>query len=428
MPPAGQRPDRPGPRPIALHLTAAAMACHGAALGLPILRSRPELWHPELRAEAARLASDLAGVPPEAIAGAVAAEADRRFRGFLAAVEAYRRHPARRRLEAPPAVWRQGTTRLLDFGAGRKRPGAPVLVVPSLINRWYVLDLSAERSFLRMLRRRGLRPLVVDWDAPGPEERGFGLDRYIAGRLEAALDAAVALAGAPVGLIGYCMGGLLALALALRRPDAVAALALLATPWDFAAGQPEQARVAAAALPLLEPLLAAGEAPVDLLQALFFALDPFQVVEKYRRFARLDPDSPRAAGFVLLEDWLNDGVPLAAPLFRECLAGWYGENRPGRRRWRVAGGLADPAALRCPALVVLPGRDRIVPPPSAAALADALPRADRLTPAAGHIGMVAGETAPAAVAAPVGDWLRTWLRTWLRPGRRPRLQGRREAL
>ena len=125
MPPAGQRPDRPGPRPIALHLTAAAMACHGAALGLPILRSQPELWRPELRAEAARLASDLAGVPPEAIAGAVAAEADRRFRAFLAAVEAYRRHPARRRLAAPPVVWRQGTTRLLDFGARPRRPPGP---------------------------------------------------------------------------------------------------------------------------------------------------------------------------------------------------------------------------------------------------------------------------------------------------------------
>src|SRR6185503_16584131 len=101
-----------------------------------------------------------------------------------------------------------------------------------------------------------------------------------------------------------------------------------------------------------------------------------------------DPASQRARDFVALEDWLNDGVPLAGPVAAECLEGWYGENRPGRGAWTLDGVRVDPAALAVPALAVIPEQDRIVPPASATALSRALPRVDTLTPSLGHIGMM----------------------------------------
>ena len=67
---------------------------------------------------------------------------------------------------------------------------------------------------------------------------------------------------------------------------------------------------------------------------LLLGLDPFGVAAKYRAFARLRQDSERARLFVALEDWLNDGIPLAAPVARECMAGWYGGNTPARGAWR----------------------------------------------------------------------------------------------
>jgi polyhydroxyalkanoate synthase len=368
---------------------------------LPFARSGSLPWTPSLADAGAALARDLARADPEALSHAVATEAERRLRELVDGVESYHRHGYHRRTTRVREAWRAGTTRLLDY---RPRGGAPILVVPSLINRAYILDLAPGRSLLRALARRGLRPFLVDWDAPGEAERSFTLTDYVAGRLEGALDAVLAATGRRPVVVGYCMGGLLALALALRRAGNVTGLALLATPWDFHQEAPAYARLfalpgARAALRALDVL------PVDMIQTLLAGSDPLQVPGKMRAFARLDPDAPETAVFVALEDWLNDGVPLSGPVAEECLAGWYGDNEPARGRWRIAGAPVDPAAWAGPTLVVVPARDRIVPPASAEALAAALPNPDVLRPAAGHVGMVAGRNAEAALWRPLGDWL-----------------------
>ncbi len=379
---------RRGPRPLLLHLT------------LAMLRSTtsPAAWQsskhgspPNLTPQA--LLESLAAGPGE-FAAALAQDA-----ALIHGIAAYRRHPYARRLRDPPAIWHEGETRLLDYGGS----GPAVLFVPSLVNRAYVLDLAEGRSMLRHLAQAGLRPLLLDWGWPGPAERAFTLTDYVAGRLERALGAI----DEPVVLAGYCMGGLLAAAAALRRPDRVRALALLATPWDFHAGDAARARRLAELAPLLEPMMAlSGSLPIDALQVLFAMLDPLSIAEKYRGFASLDQDSARAEMFVAIEDWLGDGVPLAAPVARECLTGWYGANSPAAGQWRIAGAAVDPARLAMPAFVAIPARDRIVPPESAAPLADLIPGAVRHSPAAGHIGMVCGATAERALWAPLAGWVR----------------------
>ncbi|GGC41632.1 alpha/beta hydrolase [Siccirubricoccus deserti] len=357
------------------------------------------------RQEAARITAALAagGHAPEAFHAAVLRVLRRQDAALLNGVAGYRRHPQRREMAEPPVVWAEGGSRLLDYGGGDDGPA--VLVVPSLVNRADVLDLLPEASCLRYLAAQGARVLLLDWGTPGEAERGFSLTDYVAGRLERALLAAADLTGGRLVLVGYCMGGLLALAVAQRRPKQLAALALWATPWDFWAEEEAAPRALATLLPALEPLLeATGTLPVDAIQTLFAGLDPFAIGEKYRAFARLDPTSPRARRFVALEDWLNDGVPLAAPVARECLAGWYGANTPMRGAWRIAGEAVTPARLALPAFLAIPSRDRIVPPAAALALAPLLPRAQVHRAAAGHVGMVAGSTADAALWTPFLAW------------------------
>jgi polyhydroxyalkanoate synthase subunit PhaC len=108
---------------------------------------------------------------------------------------------------------------------------------------------------------------------------------------------------------------------------------------------------------------------------------------------------------VALEDWLNDGVPLALCVAETCLGGWYGANATASGDWQVAGEAILPEQLTVPTLVVIPAQDRIVPPSSARALVDRLPKSDVLAPALGHIGMVVSREAPSLVWAPLSAWL-----------------------
>ena len=395
---------RIGPRPLPLHLAAAFSSFATSQAALPLLRSGLLAWSPELARSGRELEKNLAAAGPDDLSRAVETELRTRAECLVVGIERYRNSPYRRQLADPPLVWREGSSRLLDYGL--RGSGASVLVVPSLVNRAYILDLMPEKSLLRYLAARGMRPLLMDWGQPGAIERDFDLAAYVAGRLERALDRAVALAGGPLLLIGYCMGGNLALALAARRSSEVRALALLATPWDFHAERTEQAiLLGALARPLAQAFHRLGELPVDVLQTLFAALDPLLALRKFTHFAGLDPESTAAREFVALEDWLNDGVPLTLPVAQDCLAGWYGANAPALGNWRIAGRAIRPEALALPSLLVVPAQDRIVPPGSANALAERLRRVEVLAPALGHIGMVVSRQAPDLVWAPLAEWL-----------------------
>ena len=348
------------------------------------------------------LVAEIARNRPEEVAAALDRLLQERAGRFLTGLEAYRRHPDRRDGERATVRWQSGSARLLDYGEG----GKAVLIVPSLINRHYILDLMAERSFVCHLAAAGLRPLVVDWGEPGEIEQEFGLTDYITRPLDGALDAALGLAGARVAVCGYCMGGLLALALAARRPTDIAHVALLATPWDFHAERQAQAQLLGALVEWLPALLGDRKTvPVAAIQGLFLALDPFLAERKFGRFATLEAESEAALCFVALEDWINDGVPLARRVALECGVSWYRDNEPANGRWQIDGRRVRPQELSMPALVVLPERDRIVPPQSAALLAAALPEATVMRPPLGHIGMMTSQAAPTTLWQPIAEWL-----------------------
>lgn len=404
---------RQGPRPLTLHLGSAAASWMSSLAVLPHARSGSLNWNKQLAPQAEALASALASQKPEALAGAINAEIHRRMADFLAGIEGYRQHPYRRGLEspshAPGILWQDGSSRLLDYGPSS--PGAAdnrattVVFVPSLINRAYILDLSRDRSLMRYLAASGIRPMLLDWGAPVGHERDFGLDDYIAGRLNAALDAALSAAGQPVVLAGYCMGGLLVMPAALARPSDISSLVLMATPWDFHTGSQGDI-VNALNLPLETILSAMGVLPVDVIQALFAALDPLLAARKFSHFAKLAPNSAAARNFVALEDWLNDGVDLSGGVARECLLGWYGANEAAQGRWHVAGTAVHPQRLVQPVLNIVPRRDRIVPPESAEPLSALIPSVETWRPALGHIGMIASPRAKRSLWRPLAAWIK----------------------
>ncbi|MFI5002340.1 MAG: alpha/beta fold hydrolase, partial [Reyranellales bacterium] len=412
-----QPPPRLGPRPLPLHLGTALMTLASSESAWQLWKrgsrssSQSSTVPESLNALLAEIDSRDAKAGGGRFEGALRREIGRRLHRLAEGVLAYRQSSVHRTLENPPAAWSEGNTRLLDYGAthraARVKRARAVLVVPSLINRWEVLDLTAEKSLMRAMAAAGLRPYLVDWGTPDDKERRFDNTAYVA-RLERALAFVARRARRAPAVLGYCMGGTLAVALAARQPRKVAGLALLAAPWDFHADRTGHAFLLSAG-PLLAQLAdKAGELPVDILQTLFWSLDPWLAVKKFGRFLGMDQQSETARDFVLLEDWLNGGAPLAGPVARECLVGWYGDNLPGTGKWIVGGKRIVPSKIKKPSLVMIPSGDRIVPPLSAAALVDpkrGLKNATRLDLPLGHIGMVVSSRARELCWTPLIDWL-----------------------
>jgi polyhydroxyalkanoate synthase len=333
----------------------------------------------------------------------VTREMTARARRFMEGVALYRNYRVRRGDETTPIVWQSGTTRLRDYAP--HSPYAPIiLVVPSLINRFTILDLHPRHSFLQTLALHGYRPLVVDWDAPGEQEKHFSLDDYVTERLVPALR--IASAERPAHVIGYCMGGVLALALSVICPGRVRGLSLLATPWDFHAGYDATGYDSVQLEQKLAPWLETNDlVPTEVVQSVFTAFQPLLAFRKFSSFAARKQTGFDAEKFVLTEDWLNDGVPLAAQVARECFGEWGVKNKLAKGEWKIGNKTIAPRNVAAPSYVVIPTRDRIVPPESARILADSIPNATRLEPDMGHIALLSGSRAPGQVWEPLIEWM-----------------------
>ena len=113
----------------------------------------------------------------------------------------------------------------------------PVFIVPPQINKYYVYDLSPDKSLVRFLLDAGFQVFMVSWRNPTAEYRDWGLAQYVAA-LEAAIDATREITGsASVDAVGACAGGItlttaLAYMAALGRADRVASLTLMVNVLD----------------------------------------------------------------------------------------------------------------------------------------------------------------------------------------------------
>lgn len=307
----------------------------------------------------------------------------------LAGLRAYQDAPRLPRVAMPEAIARDGRIRLRDYGGD----GRPVVVVPSLINPPFVLDLAPDNSLLRWLAGQRLRVLLVDWGTPTPADRAMDLGEHAqaVARLCDGLDK-------PPLLVGYCLGGTIALAAAAFAP--VAGLALIATPWRFdgfgEAGRAAIADMWTAAQTTVEQL---GLLPMELLQSMFWQIDPARTVDKFVRFADLDPVGAAAQAFIALEDWANGGAPIPYAAGRELFDDLFDADLPGRWRWSVGGRIVSPRPP-LPMVEFVAESDRIVPAASAIGLSD-----QRIVPA-GHVGMIVGSRGRGVLWEPLGRWLR----------------------
>ncbi len=299
-------------------------------------------------------------------------------------MRAYETAPRRERPPPKPEVARVRGAALRDHGGA----GAPVVIVPSLINPPRILNLDEQVSLTDAIAQMGRRALLLDW---GPAEQRAELS--VAGHIEQLLLPLLRGIGVPVTLIGYCLGGTMAIAAA--NLVAVEQVVTLAAPWHFSR-YPEKSK--RALKDMWKHSKAAAESlgalPMEVLQAAFWSLDPQRTVRKFAEFGSLDPASAEARRFIELEEWANEGEPLPFAAAMELIEQLFSNDLPGSGTWPVGGqGVSD--RLGVPAVHFTAKRDLIAPPETVAS-------GEVVAIQSGHVGMIVGSARTALHEALAG--------------------------
>jgi poly[(R)-3-hydroxyalkanoate] polymerase subunit PhaC len=305
-------------------------------------------------------------------------------------------------------MWQEGNARLLRYRSDGKRTArTPLLLVCSLINRPYILDLLAERSVVRRLLERGHDVWLLDWGTPSAADASHGLEYYALAQLPRAAEVVTRTAGTDqLHLLGYCMGGTLSLmAIATERVPA-ASLVAMATPVDLHDDGLLSTWCRSPGFDPAELAEAYGNVPPHVLQPAFKMLDPIALTTKFLHLDEKVEDDDFVRFFLAMETWLEDSVAFPGRAFVDWVQ-LYRSNALVDGKLKLDGVRVDLARVRCPVFNIVAEGDYITPPASSLALERLArardPRVMRMS--GGHIGLSTGRAAHERLWPAVSEWL-----------------------
>jgi polyhydroxyalkanoate synthase len=282
----------------------------------------------------------------------------------------------------------------------------PMLFIPPCINKFYILDLQPENSFIRYTVEQGHRTFVVSWRNPDDSLAQRTWDDYIENAAIRAIAEVQAIAGTEqIDTLGFCVGGtILATALAVlaaRGEKPAASMTLLTTFLDFSDTGVLDLFVDEASVQLREMTLGpASPGGGSLLKgqelaSTFSFLRPNDLVWNYVVGNYLKGETPPP--FDLLY-WNSDSTNLPGPMYCWYLRNTYLENNlVVPNRLTVCGEKVDLRKLDAPTYVYASREDHIVPWDGAYRNIAALPGAKgKLRFVLGASGHIAGVINPPA--------------------------------
>ncbi len=244
--------------------------------------------------------------------------------------------------------------------------GDPVLVVYSVINKTYILDLQPGFSFVEHLLAQGLDVYMVEWGDTEPGDRTTTLDSYIDPGLTGCLDVIREKTGAKkVSLFGHCIGGNLALMLAALHPDDISRVVTLTTPITAAEGGVVAVWTDKDLFPVDAIVDATGHMPAKLIRYTFMVLKPYYEVMKWKMFLEKLGDDDVMKLFYPVDRWANENVDIPGAVFKKFVDEVFHANRFSNSETRIHGERVDLANITCPVMNLTATRDWIVPPASA---------------------------------------------------------------
>jgi polyhydroxyalkanoate synthase len=304
-------------------------------------------------------------------------------------------------------IFSRGNLRLLRYVMPRPRLHAtPIVIIPSLINRHYILDLLPGKSLIEFLSNEGFQVYLIEWLAPKLEDRHVSFERLFNQRLARALD--LVARQSPQGqfhLVGQCLGGTLAILEATQRQERMKSLTLLTTPVDFSGGGKLTTWAAESGLDIEAVVDAYGNLPWPIMQAAFHCLRPSVGFGKWSHALSKVKDVDFLLTFLGIEMWANDNISLVGKVYQTVIRDFYQDNALIKQRFKIDGKTADLNSIVTPILDVSAVDDHIVPPAMCWPKSFNDGRTTRMLLPGGHIGALFGKRAQKTFWPEWSQWL-----------------------
>jgi polyhydroxyalkanoate synthase subunit PhaC len=302
----------------------------------------------------------------------------------------------------------------------RNRKLVPLVIVPPLGVTADVFDLLPQRSLVRYMAARGFQVYLIDWGRPRREHAHLDFADYADNLFGTALDKIRRHAGQEdVSLMGWCMGGLLCLMhQGLEQDPHIRNIVTVASPIDMrgagllgelgkAINAPAQLlrRYTSLRLDMLDP--SRFSSPPFLTTLSFKLTSPVASVTTYWDLVTNLWDREFVETYSTTSDYLNRMLMYPGGVIRDMTLKVAVDNKLAAGRIEVGDRLARIDQISCPLLAFAGATDTLVSPDVAGKLVDVVASSDkefRIAPG-GHMGVILGSSAQAAVWAESADWL-----------------------
>jgi len=302
--------------------------------------------------------------------------------------------------------------RYVPMVADEKRHKIPLFLVFAIMNRPHVLDLRPGHSFVEYMLQHGYDVYLLDWGAPGPEDRNLNFDNYTLDYLPRAVRKVKSVSGSDTfSMLGWCLGALITtLYAALRPDDGLKNLILLTAPLDFTdktaggfsrwTSHPD--------FNADKIVDAFGNVPGEMIDYGAKALKP---VENFvGSFLSLwdNINNPKVVeSWHAMNTWVRDTIPMAGGAYRQLINEFYKENRLMEGTLVVKGEHVDLSKIRANVLNVIAEADHITPPCQSEGVMNRVGSTDKqlLRVRGGHIGIMAGSGAEKNTWPHLEQWL-----------------------
>ncbi|MCE6991282.1 class III poly(R)-hydroxyalkanoic acid synthase subunit PhaC [Dyadobacter sp. CY323] len=284
----------------------------------------------------------------------------------------------------------------------------PVLLVYAQVNRHDMLDIQADRSFIRNLQSAGLDLYLIDWGYPSKEDRFNTMEEYICGYLNDAVDFVRHESNQKsISMMGVCQGGTFSVIYSALHIGKIKNLITLVTPIDFHT-KDDMLSLWARHLDVDSLVDSYGNISGQLLNTGFEMLKPLLKTSKYINMLSAVDKQAQLLNFLRMEKWIADSPSQPGECFRKFMKDLYQQNKLVKGTLKIGARIVNLSEITVPLLNIYAEQDHLVPPDASIPLNELVGSKDKCLTRfeGGHIGVFVGSRSQKELAPGIVSWLK----------------------